>query len=41
MVPNLSDKKLNALIKIIQDDVQISNDDEVELIWINWKIVQY
>jgi len=31
MVPNLSDKKLNALIKIIQDDVQISNDDEVEL----------
>lgn len=31
MVPNLSDKKLNALIKIIQDDVQINNDDEVEL----------
>ncbi|KAL6451118.1 BDF1 Bromodomain-containing factor 1 [Candida maltosa Xu316] len=31
MVPNLSDKKLNALIKIIQDDVQINNEDEVEL----------
>ncbi|KAG5418652.1 BDF1 [Candida metapsilosis] len=30
-VPTLSDKKLNAFIKIIQDDVQISNDDEVEL----------
>ncbi|KAI5962049.1 BDF1 [Candida theae] len=30
-VPTLSDKKLNALIKIIQDDVQITNDDEVEL----------
>ncbi|CAK9435289.1 uncharacterized protein LODBEIA_P57460 [Lodderomyces beijingensis] len=31
VVPTLSDKKLNALIKIIQDDVQISNEDEVEL----------
>lgn len=31
VVPNLSDKKLNALIKIIQDDVQINNEDEVEL----------
>ena len=30
-VPTLSDKKLNALIKIIQDDVQITNEDEVEL----------
>lgn len=30
-VPTLPDKKLNAFIKIIQDDVQISNDDEVEL----------
>ncbi|KAF6069016.1 Bromodomain family protein [Candida albicans] len=26
MVPNLSDKKLNALIKIIQDDVQIKEE---------------
>lgn len=31
MVPNLSDKKLQALIKIIKDDVEISNVDEVEL----------
>ncbi|EGW31926.1 uncharacterized protein SPAPADRAFT_61027 [Spathaspora passalidarum NRRL Y-27907] len=31
MVPNLSDKKLQALIKIIKDDVEISNEDEVEL----------
>lgn len=31
MVPNLSDKKLQSLIKIIKDDVEISNEDEVEL----------
>jgi bromodomain-containing factor 1 len=31
MVPNLSDKKLQALIKIIKDDIEIGNDDEVEL----------
>ncbi|KAK6458746.1 Bromodomain-containing protein [Scheffersomyces xylosifermentans] len=31
MVPNLSDKKLQALIKIIKDDIEISNEDEVEL----------
>lgn len=31
MVPSLSDKKLQALIKIIKDDVEISNEDEVEL----------
>ncbi|KAI5964056.1 BDF1 [Candida pseudojiufengensis] len=31
MVPNLSEKKLNQFIKIIQDDVQINNEDEVEL----------
>ncbi|RLV90835.1 Bromodomain-containing factor 1 [Spathaspora sp. JA1] len=31
IVPNLSDKKLQALIKIIKDDVEISNEDEVEL----------
>ncbi|KAI5956605.1 BDF1 [Candida jiufengensis] len=31
MVPNLSEKKLNSFIKIIQDDVQINNEDEVEL----------
>lgn len=30
-VPNLSDKKLQSLIKIIKDDVDISNEDEVEL----------
>lgn len=30
-VPNLSDKKLQALIKIIKDDVEINNEDEVEL----------
>ncbi|CUM64800.1 uncharacterized protein PRCAT00002412001 [Priceomyces carsonii] len=30
-VPNLSDKKLQSLIKIIKDDVEISNEDEVEL----------
>ncbi|KAK6462916.1 Bromodomain-containing protein [Scheffersomyces coipomensis] len=31
MVPNLSDKKLQALIKIIKDDIEISDEDEVEL----------
>ncbi|ODV81567.1 Bromodomain-containing protein [Suhomyces tanzawaensis NRRL Y-17324] len=31
MVPNLSDKKLQSLIKIIKDDVEINNEDEVEL----------
>lgn len=31
VVPNLSDKKLQALIKIIKDDIEIGNDDEVEL----------
>lgn len=30
-VPNLSDKKLQQLIKIIKDDVDLSNEDEVEL----------
>lgn len=30
-VPSLSDKKLQAFIKIIKDDVEISNEDEVEL----------
>ncbi|CCE86831.1 Piso0_005345 [Millerozyma farinosa CBS 7064] len=31
MVPNLTDKKLQALIKIIKDDVDLSNEEEVEL----------
>lgn len=30
-VPNLSDKKLQSLIKIIKDDIDLSNEDEVEL----------
>lgn len=31
LVPNLNDKKLQALIKIIKDDVDLSNEEEVEL----------
>lgn len=30
-VPTLSDKKLQVLIKIIKDDIDLSNEDEVEL----------
>lgn len=30
-VPTLSDKKLQSLIKIIKDDIDLSNEDEVEL----------
>lgn len=31
MVPNLTDKKLQSLVKIIKDDVDLSNEEEVEL----------
>lgn len=31
MVPNLPDKKLQSLIKIIKDDVDLTNEEEVEL----------
>lgn len=31
MVPNLPDKKLQSLIKIIKDEIEITNEDEVEL----------
>lgn len=31
LVPSLNDKKLQALIKIIKDDVDLSNEEEVEL----------
>ena len=30
-VPNLSDKKLQSLVRIIKDDVDLSNEEEVEL----------
>lgn len=31
VVPNLTDKKLQQLIKIIKDDIDLSNEEEVEL----------